>query len=251
MSIVQSNRMRLLVVLSSIQVLVLLTGCHSAKTVIASDDTFFVPETAVTRRVAELTTPPVPLKPPPSQPGRDISNLERSQREQEARIESLAARLDSLRSARGKARADSAAESARPVPPVAPKPLPWKEGANTVSDAEKMYAARNYHGTIKLCQDLVQSGLMKGTETRCYFVMGASHYRLKEYGLAAASLKKAREFEVSPKRADATFLLGLTYKQLGMTREAVSMYQTALAESPGVDLGRAIRTELDQIQKIR
>jgi hypothetical protein len=29
------------------------------------------------------------------------------------------------------------------------------------------------------------------------------------------------------------------------------MYQTALGESPGVDLGRAIRKELDQIQKIR
>lgn len=237
---------RLLVPFSAALGLFLLTGCRIARPDIASDDTFFVPETAMTRQAPEPEIAVTPEKPPPIRAEREITSLEQSQREQAARIESIAARLDSLRSARSRVRPDSVVEPPRMVPRVVPKPKPSAEGGRTVGEAEKMYAARNYEGTIKLCQDLIQAGLKKGTETRCYFVMGASHYRLKEYGLAAASLKKALEFGSSPKRADVTFLLGLTYKQLGMTDEAISMYQMALKESPGSDLARAIRQELDR-----
>jgi len=226
-------------------------GCRVSHQSVASDETFFIPLTT-SPGIAEVkaqTTAPTSVRP---RPGGNADSLLSIQREQERRIGVLAVQVGRLEASRRGTRTDTVKAAPRTSPhSVTPAPAAVAAAGQTLEVAERLYGSREYRKALGLCQELIQQGLAKGKEGRCYFLMGASHYRLKQFDLASVSLKKSLEFKGSSKRADASFLLGMTYKQLGMLDRAAVMYQAALKESPDAALARSLRRELDRLAKRR
>jgi TolA-binding protein len=242
-----ANRSRWMLILLTGALLLLGGGCRTPQPSIASDETFFTPLTAAPQRIETAVLSDAQLH-----VGGRVDSLLKSQREQERRIRVLAEQVDSLGASRRGGRSDSVVTAARSVKAVSPAPAAVVKVNKTVVDAERLYASGEYSKTILLCQELIKQGLAKrGDRSRCNFVMGASYYRLKQFEPAIAPLKRVLESKVTSKRADATFLLGLTYKQLGRLDDASSMYEAALKESPPDALVPSIHRELDRLKKKR
>lgn len=235
-------------------VVLLTAGCRTTRPPAASDDTFFAPFTAVPKPAEVKPSAPAVSDARPQEPGK-VDSLLGNQQEQERRIRSLAVLLERLESSRRGTRSDTAKPAPRTQQPVvAPKPVaapPENKDIKDISEAEKLFASQDYRKTIQWCQDVFDRGVGKGIEDRCYFLMGASHYRLKQFDLALVSLKKVLEIKGSSKRADASFIMGLTYRQLGMRQRAATLFEAALHEAPDDNLARSIRQELDRLAKNR
>ncbi len=231
--------------------LLLTGGCGTTRQSAASDETFFVPLTALPRPVeTRPQASTVPAAQP--QPAAKADSLLRNQRDQERRIGALTAQLERLEASRRGTRPDSAKTVPRITPPVvAPRVAATPTELKSIDEAERLYASQEYRKTIQSCQEMIQRGVDKGNEDRFYFLMGASHYRLKQFDLASVSLKKVLGAKGSTRRADASFLLGMTYRQLGMLDRAASMFDAALKESPDDALARSIRQELVRLTKNR
>lgn len=233
-------------------IIVLLTaGCRTTRPPAAPDETFFTPLTAIPRP-AEPKPPTAAVSKPRPQPLGKADSLLNSQRDQTRRIGALAAQLERL----GVARRRTSSDKAKSVPPTAqpvvtPRPVAVSPAIEAISVAERLYASQEFRRTIQWCQNAFNRGVDKGIEDRCYFLMGASHFRLKQFNLALVSLRKVLEFEGSSKKAEALFIMGLTYWQLGMRQRAESLYEAALQEAPDDDLARSIRQELDRQVKNR
>ncbi len=230
--------------------LMLLTGCSGSKLSVASDDTFFEPLKALPRVVETRPQPPTKA-PTQSSVAEDIDSLQRSQRDQERRLAALVAQLQLLESRNRELPSDSARRASQPSVSssergrrVAPSVV------SEISEAERLYNAREYRQTIKRCEDLLK-GEAGGVDERCYYLLGASYYRLKKFDLASVYLKKALTVEGSTQKAESYFMLGLTYKQLGMAGRARTMYEAALKESPRDDLKQSLRKELRRLAKTR
>jgi tetratricopeptide (TPR) repeat protein len=232
-------------------VVFLLAGCGSAHQSATPDDSFFTPLKELPRPAEPRSQTTAPPEARPSQPGRADSLLT-SQRDQDRRIGALAVLLEQLETARRGVRSDSARVSPQTTKPVvAPKPVVPLPESQTILEAEKLYALQEYRRTIQVCQDVLSRGADKGIEDRYNFLAGASHFRLRQFDLALVSLKKVLEVKGSHKRADASFIMGLTYKQLGMRQRAASMFEAALNEKPDDELAASVRRELDRLSKNR
>ena len=231
--------------------ILLLAGCRTARQSISPEENFFTPLTALPGAVK--TPPRIPtVTATRPQPAGSADSLSRSQREQERRIAALTEQLERLGAARSGARSDTLKPAPRTAPPaVAQKPVPPPAEHETLKAAEKLYASGEYRKTIQSCRDALGRDVAGGIEDQCYFLTGASHYRLKQFDLALVSLKKVLAAKSSSRRAEASFLMGLTYRQLGMRGRAAVMFEAALKESPDVNLARSIRQELDRLAKNR
>jgi tetratricopeptide (TPR) repeat protein len=230
--------------------MVLLTGCRTTRQSVAPEETFFTPLTALPKTVEGKPQTTVPA--PRPQTNGKADSLLNSARDQDRRIGALAVQLGQLEASRRGTRTDSAKSVPRTtVPTVAPKTAPAAIAHESLIEAEKLFASGEYRKTIQWCQNAFERGSSKGIEDKCYFLKGASHYRLKQLDPALVSLKKVLDFKASTKRADASFLMGLTYRQLGMRERAGTMFTAALKESPDDDLARSIRQELDRLAKNR
>jgi tetratricopeptide (TPR) repeat protein len=231
--------------------MVLLSGCGTTSPSAAPDDTFFTPLTELPRP-AETAPQAVTVPEVRSQQPERVDSLLRSQRDQDRRIAALAVLLEQLESARRGVRPDSskvAPPKAKTV--AASKPVVPTPESQTIVEAERLYALQEYRRAIQLCQKVFDRGADKGLEDRYRFVVGASHFRLRQFDLALISLKEVLEIKGSLKRADAFFIVGLTYRQLGMRQRAASMFEAALKESPGDELAASIRRELDRLAQDR
>lgn len=229
----------------------LAAGCRTTRPPAVPEETFFTPLTAVPRPVEARPQAASVSEVRPQQSAKADSLLS-SQRDQDRRIGALSAQLERLESARRGTRSDTTKPVTRTTQPiVAPKPVVALTDNKAIGEAEKLYASQEYRKTIQVCQDVFERGVGKGIEDRCYFLMGASHFRLKQFDLALVSLKKVLEVKGSSKRADASFLMGLTYRQLGMRQRAASMFEAALKETPDDDLAQSIRQELDRLSRNR
>jgi len=231
--------------------LMLLAGCRTTRPTVPPEETFFIP-------LAELPKPAT-IKPqtpaisaPQTRPAGKADSLLNSQRDQDRRIVALAEQLERLEATRRGARPDSTKPVPRTTQPLAaPKPVSTPPDDKAIGAAERLYASGEYRKTIQWCQDALERGALGGIEDQCYFLMGASRYRLKQFDLALVSLKKVLDVKASSKRADASFLMGLTYRELGMRERSATMFGAALKESPDEGLARSIRRELDRLAKNR
>lgn len=231
--------------------IILLAGCRTARQSVSPEETFFAPLTALPGTAkARPQTSAFPATRP--QPAGKADSLLSSQKDQERRIDALTEQLQRLEASRRGVRSDTT----KPVPKtkpteIAPKPVSPPPENETIDPAEKLYASGEYRKTIQWCQDALGRGVLRGIEDQGYFLTGASHYRLKQFDLALVSLKKVLGVRVSSRRADASFLMGLTYRQLGMRERAAAMFEAALKETPDESLTRSIRQELDRLARNR
>ena len=100
---------------------------------------------------------------------------------------------------------------------------------------------------VKGFQELLWRGVSKDVEDRYQYMLGASHYNLRQFGLAAAPLRRVVNWKGSEMKADASFVLGQVYRQFGASRQARSMFEAVLKESPSIDRAAAARQELKEL----
>ena len=225
---------------SLLAIAIIVSGCRGSKQVTAYEG-FFEPLKSVSRPAAPKTSKAAKAQ-KPSPWDQLADSLLRSQREQERRIGALAGQLQLLGTSRKSDKADSSRAigtqpDKAPRPDVQPTPGKYEE-------ILLQYKAGQYKAASEGFRGLLQSGVPKNVEDQYHFMIGMSHFKLRQFDQAAASLKIVANWRGSKLRADAYFVLGQTYKQLGARRQAKSMFEAALKQSPKADLAEATRKEL-------
>jgi TolA-binding protein len=172
-------------------------------------------------------------------------SLLRGQKDQDRRIGALTGQLQLLETSRKGDKVDSARSEEKPPDSITRSSETPSRGS--YEETLRQYEAGEYIAAAEGFRKLLQSGVPKEVEDQYHYMIGMSQFKLKRFDLAAASLTVVAKWKGSKLRADAYFVLGQTYKQLGASRQAKSMFEAALKESPKADLAEAARNELKEL----
>lgn len=215
----------------------------------ASDDTFFKPlrpvdlasaskslEVADTARVSSWTA--------------RADSLLQTVREQQQRLDAILARLRFLEASRRGVTADSVHNATRELPQHSRASLQREQPVGlTYGDALRLYEARRYQEAIDAFEGVLRRGVQEDLQDDCYFWIGAGRFSLNQFDLALVSLKRVVEWRGSNKKADAYYLLGRTYEQLGNARQARSMFEALLNEFPRSEVAPSARQKLRNLKR--
>lgn len=219
----------------------LLGGCRSSKQAAKSDDAFFEPSGSVNSAPVQKA----PAAAPPASPSawdNSADTLVKRQKEQDRRIGALTEQLQRLEASRKGDQRDSPQETVTSTAkPSAPEPKP---AVQADEKAVRLYEGGHHKEAVEVLRGLLQPGITKDLEEKYHFMLGVSYFNLKQFDLAAASLKTITDRKGSRMRPDAFFVLGQTYKQLGARRQAIAMFEVVLRESPKAALAASAREEL-------
>lgn len=220
----------------------LLGACRSSKQAATGDEAFFEPLKSVNR---------LPVQKAPAAPANlsawdnKADTLVKRQIDQDRRIGALTDQLQRLETSRkGDQRDSSKKTAAQTAKPSAPEPKP---AVQADEKAVRLYEAGHHKEAVEVLRGLLQPGITKDLEEKYRFMLGVSYFNLKQFDLAAASLKTITDRKGSSMRPDAFFVLGQTYKQLGARRQAISMFEAVLRESPKAALAASAREELKEL----
>lgn len=176
--------------------------------------------------------------------------------EQDSR--SLASRLNEAeaRAAAEKERADKAEASARTQPPLPKAPevtervSPPTAAASLAAYQEALAAFKKfkYDEAIQKFQALLSTGVTRELADNCNYWIGESRFGKKEYKEAITQFEKVLEYEASTKLADAHFMMGRSFEQLGDKAKAKAMYEKVVKDFPTSD---NIKRAKEHIAKLR
>jgi TolA-binding protein len=215
-------------------------GCRSSRQAPLNEG-FFEPLKSVDRSATSRPTKVVEGRKSSSLDQMTDSLLSR-QKEHERRIGDLAGQMQLLETSRN---GDTVVSSRRAIPPPVGGPQPAAEPVpGKYKEVQRMYEAGQYKAAIEGFRALLQSGVPKDVEDKCHYMLGMSYFKLRQFDLAAASMKTVTNLKGSGLRADAYYVLGQTYKQLGANRQAKSMFEAVLRVSPKPALADSARNEL-------
>lgn len=221
----------------------LMIGCASSTPAKDTDDTFFEPLTSIERPSASK-----PTEEPRSERSEWIvraDSLQRILNEQIPRIDTLMQQIQLLQSSRVAALPDTApAQKKEVIQPSLPAPREKRASAMSYDAALRVYESGKYQSAIGAFQELLRRGIDLDLEDNCLLWIGVSHFNLKRFERAASSFKQVIDRKGSDKKADALFMLGQTYEQLGNGRQAKTMFEALLKEFPTGELAPAARRKL-------
>jgi TolA-binding protein len=210
-------------------------GCGS------SSEDFFEPQKTVNRPAAPKPSKVADAQ-KPSASATPADSLVKRQREQDRRIGALTGQLQVRDSSRKDGKVDSSGAAGK-QPDRVTRP-DGRAASAKYEESVRQYEAGRYKAASEGFRELLRSGVPKDVEDQYHYMLGMSHFKMRQFDLAAASLKTVANWKGSKLRADAYFVLGQTYKQLGASRQAKSMFEAALRQSPKADLAEAARNEL-------
>jgi TolA-binding protein len=232
------------VILSLLAACCVINACRSSRLASNPDEGFFEPLKSIDR----------PVVPKPSKTGDAVKlsaggqradSLLSSQKDQERRIGALTEQLQLLETSPRGARADSSKELKAPSVQISKQDaLPASPAPD---DVLQHYNAGRYKEAVEGFQELLRRGVSKDVEDQYHYMLGASHYNLRQFDLASASLRRVVNWKGSKMKAEAYFVLGQVYKQFGASRQARGMFESVLKESPRNDLAAAARQELKEL----
>lgn len=233
-------------------IFVLLQGCGGSRESTAPDETFFKPLTALPPRPRPepaVTRPSAPVVATASRADTVLNAL----REQDRRLKELTKQFLLLESVRKGDIPDSmTAPDQRPaVAATESAPSSAGDERRLIADADRLFQAGEYRQVIDFSREQLRTGAHTSVEDRLNFLVGASHYHLRQFDLASVFLKRALESPALKKGGEVQFMLGRTYLQLGMTDRARVMFEAALGESPPARLAASLREELQRLGRKR
>jgi TolA-binding protein len=232
------------VILSLLAACSVLNGCRSSRQATNPDEVFFEPLKSIDRPVVSKPSKAGDAVKSPAG-GRRADSLLTSQKDQERRIGALSEQLQLLESSRRGARADSSKELKAPSAQLSKQDgLP---ASPAYEEVLQHYNAGRYKAAVEGFQELLRRGVSKDAEDQYHYMLGVSHYNLRQFDLAAASLRRVVNWKGSKMKADAYFVLGQVYRQFGASRQAKSMFEAVLKESPRNDLAAAALQELKEL----
>jgi TolA-binding protein len=218
-----------------------LAGCRGSRDAAGANEGFFEPLKTVNRTPAVKPSPGIVQN---SNSGLDrmADSLVRQQKEQERRLGALAGQLQLLESSRKGEQRDPTTEVAKlPAKQPVAETLPVSRADDEVI---RLYESGQYGTAVDGLQGLIRPGISKDLEDRYHYMLGVSYLHLRQFDRAASSLKVITDRKRSTLRADAYFILGQTYKQLGAKALAKRMFESVLRESPKEALAASAREEL-------
>ena len=219
-------------------------GCKSSRQATTPDEGFFEPLKSIERpAVPKPSKVGDAVKPPAG--GQRADSLLSSQKDQERRIGALSEQMQLLETSRRGVRPDSSKEMKAPSAQIPKQDVLPASPAH--EEVLQHYNAGRYKAAVEGFQELLRRGVSKDVEDQYHYMLGASHYNLRQFDLAAASLRRVVNWKGSKMKADAYFVLGQVYKQFGASRQARSMFEAVLKESPRNDLAAAARQELKEL----
>jgi TolA-binding protein len=219
----------------------LFAGCRGSKDAASANEGFFEPVKTVSR--------PAPVKPQVAAGQTNNAGWDRMadslllrQKEQDQRLRDLSDQLQRLESSRKGAGRETPASTASPtIKPQLTEPRPISQPDSGIVG---LFEAGRYQAAAEGLQALIQKGVPKDLEDQYHYMLGVSYLNLKQFDRAAISLKVITNRKGSKLRAEAYFILGRTYKQLGAGAMAKSMFESVLRESPKEPLASSAREEL-------
>jgi TolA-binding protein len=218
-------------------------GCGSSKKGTNADDLFFVPVQSLQTAIASTPSQTAVNAKPLSTDAKADSLLGR-QREQERRIGALSAQVQRLESSRKGAAADSSMEAKGKSSPVNPE---TKISSGRDEEVTRLYESGQYKAAAEGYRNLLQSGVPADVEDQYNYKLGVCYFNLRQFDLASVALRRIVSRKNSTMKGDAYFILGQTYKQLGVSRQAKTMFEAVLRESPGSGLEAAARAQLQEL----
>lgn len=218
-------------------------GCGGSKKATNADDLFFVPLQSIQTTVAS-TPSQAAVKVKSTSTDASADSLLGRQREQERRIGELSAQVQRLESSRKGVPADSSVEAKG-------RPSSVKSDSTSTSGRDeevmRLYESGQYKAAAEGFRNLLQVGVPADIEDQYNYKMGVCYFNMRQFDLASIALKRIVSRKNSKMRGDAYFILGQTYKQLGVSRQAKTMFEAVLRESPGSDLAAATRAQLKEL----
>ena len=239
-SMFRSIRLGLVSILLLLASAVIVGGCRSSKQATLSEG-FFEPLKSVNPPSSPIPSKVADAK-RPSPPDQSADSLLNRKREQERRLGVLTGRQQLPEAPRTEEKADASRPGAKqPVGILqsGAQPAPAK-----YEEVLKEYEAGQFKAASEGFQALLRTKVPKDVEDQCRYMIGMSHSKLRQFDLAAASLKTVANRKGSKLSGDAYFALGQIYKQLGAPSQAKTMFEAVLRESSKTDLTEAARNEL-------
>jgi TolA-binding protein len=226
----------------------LMFGCRSAEVATASDDTFFKPLRSVDRATGPGPSETVDSVRLSSWTAKADSLL-RTMHGQQQRLDGIAAHLKRLEASQRQGGTDSSfnPEEELPKPSVSPSPR-GETRMPSYDDAVRLCGSRRYQEAIDAFEALLHSGVQEDLQDNCYFWIGSCRFSLGQLDLAIAPLQRVVKWRGSNKRADAYYMLGRTYEQLGNAAQAKSMFEALLKEYPRNALASSARRKLESLE---
>jgi TolA-binding protein len=222
----------------------LFIGCGGSRIATASDDTFFEPLKSLDRPPASKPSGGAYV-PAASSWAVRADSLLRRMREQQQRLDAIETHLQLLEVSRqeGAAGASRGAGNELPARPRVPSQRE-QTVMHAYGEARRLYNARRYQDAIAAFEELLRRGVQEDLQDNCSLWIGASYFHLRQFDSAVVSLQQVVEWNGSNKRADAYFLLGQTYEQLGNVEQARSMFEALLKEFPASKRAGSAREKL-------
>ena len=218
-------------------------GCGSSTRLSNTDDSFFVPLTSVEKQAASKPMQS-PERTTTATTGSRADSLLGRQREQGQRIGELSTQIQRLEASRTNVAANSSREAYDKSSPVRPD---TQLVANRYEDILRLYQSGRYKAAAEGFRALIVPGLSPDVEDQYNVLLGQCYFKLRQYDLASVALKKVVSRKNSKRKGDALLILGQSYQQLGFSKQAKSMFEAVLKESPGSELETAARTHLKEL----
>jgi TolA-binding protein len=117
--------------------------------------------------------------------------------------------------------------------------------------ALRIYESGKYQKAIEALQELLRRGIDRDLQDNCLLWIGVSYFNLKRFDRAASKFKQVIGWRGTDKKADALFMLGQTYEQLGNRQQAKTMFEALLKEFPSGELAPVARRKLERLGSMK
>jgi TolA-binding protein len=211
-------------------------SCKSTKQATIPDEGFFEPLRSVDQK-PKVVSPRVDIAQKPSVPQIASDSLRGASKQQAAGIGDSTAHPISPEPSQPQSRIDTSQVSVGERFRRPDEPIPTgRPGILTLEGIRRQYKAQSYKATVDGCEKMLRGGVPKNEEDEYLLMLGTSYYHLKRFHQAAASLKKVVNLKGTKLKPDAYYVLGQIYTQLGLSKQARSMFEAVVRESPWSDL---------------
>jgi TolA-binding protein len=120
---------------------------------------------------------------------------------------------------------------------------------NEYNEGLSLFQQKDYDEAKATFDRLLDHGIEEGLADNCEYWKGECHYAKKEYHEAVGTFQRVLAITTSNKKADAYFMLGRTYEQVGDLIKAQWAYEELMVHYPQNVHARAVQSKLNALKR--
>ena len=129
-----------------------------------------------------------------------------------------------------------------PANTIRPLEIQYNEGVS-------LFRQKEYDDAQSTFEQLLEKGIAEDLADNCEYWKGECHFAKKEFHEAIATFQRILAMVSSNKKADAYFMLGRSYEQVGDLIKAQWAYEELMVHFPDNSHGRAVRAKLNALKR--